>query len=285
MTLRHSVQHAVEGLADRITRVRYEIPPDCTFRAVVTGAADLVSISNVVAQIEGEEAVFPLPSGSGTLEIEIDANGADTNGYIQLEMATPSGDTYGFDGQAFETLPSIFEKKERFALARQNERVPFRLHPALNGFTATWTNCSASVSMPQIYHDETGGAAATIANATEIWASPGPFPRNGDISATLDDDYATESATLKVFSMTFEPITSETNALGKTATPSCVVVGQSGYFKATVSSNITNDEIVWSVSSEAAGLVTFTGRMAEVIPTACGTLPSHRGKAPNARLA
>ena len=150
MTLRHSVQHAVEGLADRITRVRYEIPPDCTFRAVVTGAADLVSISNIAAQTDGDETFFPLPSGSGSFEIDIMSSGTDTNGLIKLVMGVGGDVEYCFDSQAFETISSILEKKERFTMNGDEERTAFRLHPALNGFTAEWELLSQGGAAPRL---------------------------------------------------------------------------------------------------------------------------------------
>ena len=272
MTLRHSVQHAVEGLADRITRVRYEIPPDCTFRAVVTGAADLVSISNIAAQTDGDETFFPLPSGSGSFEIDIMSSGTDTNGLIKLVMGVGGDVEYCFDSQAFETISSILEKKERFTMNGDEERTPFRLHPALNGFTADWELLSQGGDYPQFFPAGTGGTAANaITDASEVWASAGMNPGTFPVHVALRGYHNREDGALQVFSMVFEPITSETNALGKTVNPSCVVVRRSGYFKATVSNNLDDDEIVWNASSEETGLVTSTGRMAEVRPTACGT--------------
>ena len=77
-------------------------------------------------------SIFPLPSGSGTFEIEITSSGTDTAGLIQLVMKAGGNVEYRFDSRAFETISSIFEKKERFALERQNERIPSALCPALH---------------------------------------------------------------------------------------------------------------------------------------------------------
>ena len=112
-------------------------------------------------------------------------------------------------------------------------------------------------------------AAVSVPDASEVWASAGTDTGAHAVHAALRGYGTSEDATLHVFSMTFEPITSECNALGKIVNPSCAVINRSSYFKATVI-GVADSDITWTASPESAGLQTRTGQTAEVIPTACG---------------
>ena len=269
-------------------RIRYEIPSGCSLRAYLTGDAPVrVSYGNATPMVENGDTYFTLPNGSGTCELSISSPGVNASGVVTLVMVDAEGYSHDLSLQTFNTVASIIDKSAYSARVNSTNRVCVRLNPNLTGFTASWGITPIYATNARVYTMETGGPPCnSIADTTQIWVDPGSIEITHAITAQLDRYGSFGTATFKVFSTFFSPVTSEKHN-GKRVNPSMCVTNRPATFKLAASANVASD-ITWEATpSEGLTFDNNHGTVCTATPTQTGTwtltanIPGYEGGKPS----